>query len=71
MAASCSSFASTKARSRFTGFLKAGAAERVGTLPYYRAEFSISSDGKHVAAFGYNDKTDIYMIRNFGKMLRR
>jgi len=46
-------------------------AERVGTLPYYRAEFSISSDGKHVAAFGYNDKTDIYMIRNFGKMLRR
>jgi serine/threonine protein kinase len=46
-------------------------AQKVGALPYSRAEFSISSDGKHVAAFGYNDKTDIYMIRNFGKLLRR
>jgi len=24
-----------------------------------------------VAAFGYSDKKDVYMIRNFGKMLRR
>jgi hypothetical protein len=46
-------------------------ARRVGALPYTEADFSVSSDGKHVAAFGYSDKTDVYMIRNFGKMLRR
>ena len=46
-------------------------AERVGGLPYTEADFSVSNDGKHVAAFGYSDKNDVYMIRNFGKMLRR
>ncbi|MFL6281135.1 MAG: protein kinase domain-containing protein [Vicinamibacterales bacterium] len=45
-------------------------AERLGALPHSRAEFSVSTDGR-VAAFGYNDKNDVYMIRNFGKMLRR
>jgi hypothetical protein len=44
---------------------------RVGGLPYAEAEFSVSNDGSHVAAFGYSDKNDVYMIRNFGKMLRR
>jgi hypothetical protein len=45
-------------------------ATRVGGLPYTEAEFSVSNDGHHVAAFGYSDKNDVYMIRNFGKMLR-
>ncbi len=45
--------------------------ERLGALPHTRAEFSVSNDGHHVAAFGYSDKNDVYMIRNFGKMLRR
>jgi hypothetical protein len=44
---------------------------RVGGLPHTRADFSVSNDGKHVAAFGYSDKNDVYMIRNFGKMLGR
>src|SRR6185295_9450109 len=46
-------------------------ARRVGVLPYTDADFSVSSDGKHVAAFGYSDRSDVYMIRNFGKMLRQ
>jgi dipeptidyl aminopeptidase/acylaminoacyl peptidase len=47
------------------------AAKRLGSLPYMEGQFSVSNDGRHVAAFGYDDKNDIYMIRNFGKMLRR
>ncbi len=46
-------------------------AERLGTLPHTRAEFSVSNDGRHVAMFSYSDKNDVYMIRNFGRMLRR
>ena len=45
-------------------------AERLGALPFSLADFSVSSDGRHVAMFSYNDKNDVYMIRNFGKMLR-
>jgi hypothetical protein len=44
-------------------------ADRLGVLPYTQADYSVSSDGRHVAAFGYSDKNDIYMIRNFGKLL--
>jgi hypothetical protein len=50
---------------------RGGPARRVGGLPYTEADFSVSKDGYHVAAFGYSDKNDVYMIRNFGKMLRR
>jgi len=48
-------------------------AERLGTLPNIPmlAAFSVSKDGRHIAAISYNDKNDVYMIRNFGKMLRR
>jgi hypothetical protein len=46
-------------------------AERLGALPHSRADFSVSNDGSHVAVFSYSDKNDVYMIRNFGKMLRR
>jgi len=45
-------------------------AERLGALPHARAEFSVSNDGRRVAMFSYTDKNDVYMIRNFGKMLR-
>ncbi|HEV7388643.1 MAG TPA: hypothetical protein VGN73_08530, partial [Gemmatimonadaceae bacterium] len=45
-------------------------AERLGVLPYTEADYSVSNDGNHVAVFGYSDKNDVYMIRNFGKMLR-
>jgi dipeptidyl aminopeptidase/acylaminoacyl peptidase len=46
-------------------------AQRLGTLPHTRADFSVSNDGKHAAMFSYVDKNDAYMIRNFGEMLRR
>jgi hypothetical protein len=45
-------------------------AQRLGALPHTRAEFSVSNDGAHVAMFSYRDKNDVYMIRNFGKLLR-
>ena len=45
-------------------------AERLGLLAHTRAEFSVSNDGRHVAVFSYIDKSDVYMIRNFGRMLR-
>jgi Tol biopolymer transport system component len=44
-------------------------AERLGVLPYTQADYSVSYDGRHVAAIGYSDKNDIYMIRNFGKLI--
>ena len=46
-------------------------AERLGVLPYTQADYSVSNDGRHVAAFGYGDRNDIYLIRNFGKLLGR
>jgi hypothetical protein len=46
-------------------------AERIGALPHTQAEFSVSSDGRYVAVFGYSAKSDVYMIRNVGRMLRR
>jgi hypothetical protein len=46
-------------------------AQKLGTLPHTRAEFSVSTDGRHVAMFSYSDKSDVYMIRNFGSLLRR
>ena len=45
--------------------------ERLGTLPHSRAEFSLSRDGRHVVLVRYTDRNDVYMIRNFGSMLRR
>jgi serine/threonine protein kinase len=46
-------------------------AERIGTKPHSRADFSVSDDGRRIAAFSYTDKNDVYMIRNFGEMLKR
>ena len=33
--------------------------------------FAVTHDGKHVAMFSYSEKSDVYMIRNFGKLLQR
>ena len=46
-------------------------AERLGALPHTRASFSVSNDGRHIAEFTFSDKNDVYVIRNFGKMLQR
>jgi dipeptidyl aminopeptidase/acylaminoacyl peptidase len=48
-----------------------GQARRLAVLQHAEADFSVSNDGGHMLAFNYSDKNDIYMIRNFGKMLRR
>ena len=46
------------------------AVDRLGTLPHAQAEFSLSSDGARVVVFDYRDRNDVYMIRNFGRLLR-
>jgi dipeptidyl aminopeptidase/acylaminoacyl peptidase len=46
-------------------------AERLGTFPHTRADFSVSNDGRHVAVLSYMERNDVYMIRNFGRMLRQ
>lgn len=47
-----------------------GPTQRLGALPVGEW-FSVSKDGRHMAALSHNVKNDVYMIRNFGKMLRR
>jgi Tol biopolymer transport system component len=55
----------------FYTIAKGQPAKRLGDVPYLEAQFSVSNDGKHAAVFSYSDKKDVYMIRNFGKLLRR
>ena len=47
-----------------------GAAVRLGTPPRYPAEYSISGDGRKAVARVEEQHTDIYMIRNFGDLLK-
>jgi hypothetical protein len=47
-----------------------GPMQRLGTIPV-GDWFSVSKDGRYMAANNYSTKNDVYMIRNFGKMLRR
>jgi hypothetical protein len=47
-----------------------GPMQRLGTIPV-GDWFSVSKDGRYMAANNYSVKNDVYMIRNFGKMLRR
>jgi hypothetical protein len=47
-----------------------GPTRRLGALSVGDG-FSVSRDGRHMAAHNYSIKNDVYMIRNFGKMLRR
>jgi serine/threonine protein kinase/Tol biopolymer transport system component len=48
-----------------------GATRRLGAVPYTQEMSSVSKDGVHMAGFNLTFKNDVYMIRNFGKMLRR
>ena len=49
-----------------------GPTRRLGDLPFAEDErFSVSKEGTRAAAFSYNIKSDVYMIRNFGEMLQR
>ena len=48
-----------------------GAIRRLGALPFSDAAISVSRDGRHTIASSFSFKNDVYMIRNFGKMLRR
>jgi len=45
--------------------------QRLGAFPFGDLVFSVSRDGKHMVASSYSFKTDVFMIRNFGAMLRR
>ena len=48
-----------------------GPIRRVGAFPFTDAAVSVSKDGRHMVASNFSFKNDVYMIRNFGKMLRR
>ena len=50
---------------------RGGAIRRLGALPFRDAAISVSRDGRHTIASSFSFKNDLYMIRNFGKMLRR
>ena len=47
-----------------------GPAVRLGTPPRYPADYSISVDGRRAVARVEEPHTDIYMIRNFGSILK-
>ena len=47
-----------------------GPTRRLGALPVGES-FSASRDGSHMTAINFSVKNDVYVIRNFGKMLRR
>jgi hypothetical protein len=48
-----------------------GATRRLGALPYTQEISSVSRDGIHMAGFSSTIRNDVYMIRNFGKLLGR
>jgi len=48
-----------------------GPMQRLGALPLDDPKFSVSNDGRHMVASNFSYRNDVYMIRNFGKMLRR
>jgi Tol biopolymer transport system component len=48
-----------------------GPIRRIGVFPLTDADVSVSTDGRHMVASNFSFKNDVYMIRNFGKMLRR
>lgn len=48
-----------------------GAPTRVISLPHAPGKYSLSSDGRHFIAVSRSDKTDVYMIKNFGDFLKR
>jgi hypothetical protein len=48
-----------------------GPIRRAGAFPLNDAAVSVSKDGRHMVASNFSFKNDVYMIRNFGNMLRR
>ena len=48
-----------------------GATRRLGALPYTQEISSVSRDGIHMAGFSSIIRNDVYMIRNFGKLMGR
>jgi Tol biopolymer transport system component len=48
-----------------------GPIRRLGALPFSDADVSVSRDGRHMFASSFSFKNDLYMIRNFGRMLAR
>ena len=48
-----------------------GPTQRLGAFPLRDLVFSVSRDGKHMVASSYSFKSDVFMIRNFGKMLTK
>ncbi|MEO7503341.1 MAG: protein kinase [Gemmatimonadaceae bacterium] len=48
-----------------------GQTRRLGRFPLSDGTVSVSKDGGHMVASNYGRKSDVFMIRNFGKMLRR
>ncbi|MDP9336856.1 MAG: hypothetical protein M3Q30_26585, partial [Actinomycetota bacterium] len=48
-----------------------GRAKRLGALPHAPADYSVSADGRRLVVTSRSDKTDVYMIRNFGDFLSR
>jgi Tol biopolymer transport system component len=48
-----------------------GPTRRVGAFPFSDPLVSVSKDGRHMVASNFSFKNDVYMIRNFGEMLRR
>jgi hypothetical protein len=48
-----------------------GPTRRLGRFPLSDGTVSVSKDGGHMVASNYGRKSDVFMIRNFGKMLRR
>ena len=47
-----------------------GAAVRLGSPPQFPAEYAISASGRHAVATANYRRTDIFMIRNFGSVLK-
>jgi len=54
----------------FTTTRRGSPTRRLGALPSGDATVSVSNDGRHMIASTISVKNDLYMIRNFGKMLR-
>jgi serine/threonine protein kinase len=48
-----------------------GRARRLGALPHAPAHYTLSADGRRLVVTSSSDKTDVYMIRNFGDFVSR
>ena len=51
--------------------LDGGPPLRLGSPPRYPAEYDMSRDGRRIIATTWEDSPDIYLIRNFSRLLER